>query len=91
MRIVIDHDQCKHSGAFSDRCLAATIRYPLGHERYCLAAVDDDGQAELTVVLRLGGEEFTVVLHNEAEQQAAALEGWLAFPGAAEAVQAARP
>lgn len=89
MRIVIDHDQCKHGGAFSDRCLAATIRYPLGHERYCLAAIDDDGQAELTVVLRMEGQEFSIVLHDEAEQQVAALQGWMAFPGAAEVVQAA--
>jgi hypothetical protein len=91
MRIVIDHDQCKHGGAFSDRCLGATIRYPLGHERYCLAELEEDGQPELTVVLRMEGQEFTITLRDEAEQQAAALEGWLAFPGAAEAVQQARP
>jgi hypothetical protein len=79
MKITIDHDQCKHGGAFSDRCLAATIRYPLGHERYCMAGVEDDGRDELTVVLKMDGEEFELILRDEAEQRAVALEGWTAF------------
>lgn len=44
MKIVINHDNCQHAGAFADRCLAATIRNPLGHERYCAARVEDDGR-----------------------------------------------
>lgn len=79
MKITIDHDQCKHGGAFSDRCLAATIRYPLGHERYCMAGVEDDGREELTVVLKMEGQEFELILRDEAEQRAVALEGWTAF------------
>ena len=79
MKITIDHDQCKHGGAFSDRCLAATIRYPLGHERYCMAGVEDDGRDELTVVLKMEGQEFELILRDEAEQRAVALEGWTAF------------
>ncbi len=79
MKIMIDHDQCKHAGAFSDRCLAATIRYPLGHERYCMAGVEDDGREELTVVLKMDGQEFELILRDEAEQRAVALEGWTAF------------
>lgn len=55
MKIVINHDNCQHTGAFADRCLAATIRNPLGHERYCAAEVIDDGQAALTVVLIFDG------------------------------------
>jgi hypothetical protein len=86
MKITIDHDQCKHGGAFSDRCLAATIRYPLGHERYCMAGVEDDGRDELTVVLKMDGEEFELILRDEAEQRAVALEGWTAFVPATSAI-----
>lgn len=88
MKITIDHDQCKHGGAFSDRCLAATIRYPLGHERYCMAGVEDDGREELTVVLKMDGQEFELILRDEAEQRTVALEGWTAFvPEAAALVE----
>ncbi len=79
MRIFIDHDQCEHGGVFADRCLAATIRNPMGHERYCTALVEDDGRPELTVVLKMDGKEYTVVLHDEVEREAVALEGWPAF------------
>ncbi len=79
MRIFINHDWCKHGGYFADRCLGATIRHPLGHERYCTALVEDDGRPELTVTLRMDGEERTLVLHDETERTAVALEGWAAF------------
>ncbi len=52
---------------------------PLGHERYCMAQLEDDGKSELTVTLIYGGDDHTLVFHNEAEQRAAAMEGWLAF------------
>ena len=85
MKIVINHDNCQHANAFADRCLAATIRNPLGHDRYCAAQVEDDGRPELTVVLIFDGEEHTLVLRDEAEREVVASEGWPAFlrPGAA--------
>jgi len=79
MKIVINHDNCQHANAFADRCLAATIRNPLGHERYCAAQVEDDGQPELTVVLIFDGQEHSLVLRDEAEREAVASEGWPAF------------
>lgn len=79
MKVTINHDNCKHGGWFADRCLSATLRSPLGHERYCMANVEDDGQPELTVVLVIDGQEHTLILHTQQEQDAAALEGWLAF------------
>ena len=81
MRIVIDHDCCWHGGAFADRCLATTLRHPLGHERYCTAQVEDDGREELTVTLRVDGEARTLVLRSAAEREAAAAKGWQAFFG----------
>lgn len=81
MRLVIDHDCCRHGGAFADRCLAATLRHPLGHERYCTAHMVDDGREELTVTLQVDGEARTLVLRSAAEREAAAAEGWRAFFG----------
>jgi hypothetical protein len=79
MKVVINHDTCQHAGAFADRCLAATIRNPLGHERYCAAEVVDDGRPELTVVLIFDGQEHTLILHDELERESVASEGWPAF------------
>jgi len=79
MKIVIDHDNCRHGGAFADRCLAATILNPEGHERYCTAQVTDDGQDALTVVLIEGGRAYTLVLRDLAEREVVAGVGWPAF------------
>lgn len=79
MRIIVNHDTCMHGGAFSDRCLAATIRNPLGHERYCTAHVEDDGRPELTVTLTFDGQAHTLILRDETERERVALEGWPAF------------
>lgn len=79
MKVTINHDNCQHGGAFSDRCLAATIRNPLGHERFCTAQLEDDGASDLTVVLVMDGHEHTLVLHTPEEIEAASADGWLAF------------
>ena len=83
MKIVINHDHCQHAGAYADRCLAATIRSPLGHTRYCAAEVMDDRQSALTVVLIFDGQEHTLVL-DETKREYVESEGWPAFlsPGA---------
>ncbi len=79
MKIVIDHEQCKHADAYADRCLSATIRNPLGHERPCMALIEDDGKKELTVIMMIDGQPHTLVLHNKAERELAASDGWVAF------------
>lgn len=79
MKVIINHDTCTHGGDFADRCLAATIRHPLGHERYCSERVEDDGRPELTVVLIYDGQEHTLVLRDKVEQEAVAAEGVAAF------------
>lgn len=75
MYIVLDHDHCKHANAYSDRCLSATLRFPLGHERYCMTECVDDGQPEITVVLREDGQEYTRVFASDEELREAAFEG----------------
>jgi len=78
MKIIINHDSCRHASAFADRCLAATIRNPLGHERYCLAEVIDDGRDALTVVLIFDRQEYTLVV-DETNREQVASQGWTAF------------
>lgn len=78
MKITINHDHCQHSDAFADRCLTATIRNPLGHERYCMAELVDDGRPELTVTLIIEGQSYTLVLGTDAEQNVGLVEEWLA-------------
>jgi hypothetical protein len=79
MRLVINHDTCRHSGEFADRCLAASLRNPYGHERYCGAEFVEDGKAEVAVTLIMGGKAYQKVFRSEAERGMAADRGWLAF------------
>jgi hypothetical protein len=79
MYIMINHDQCKHASAFADRCLANTMRYPLGHERYCMAEQRDDGSDSITIVLRKDGQEWVRVFESEQEASMWAMDGSLAF------------
>jgi hypothetical protein len=79
MKVIINHNNCQHGAAYADHCLAATIRNPLGHEKYCMAQMEEDGKPELTVTLIEANEERTIILHSQAEQDAAASEGWRAF------------
>ena len=79
MRLVINHDACRHSGEFADRCLAASLRDPYGHERYCGAEVANDGQNEVTVVLIMNGKAHQRVFRSEVDRQIAADQGWPAF------------
>lgn len=79
MKITINHDNCQHGGEFADRCLAATIRNPLGHERFCTAHLEEDDNPELTVVFIFDGQEHTLVLHDQHERDVVASEGWPAF------------
>lgn len=79
MKVTINHNNCQHGEYYADHCLSATIRNPLGHERFCMAQQEDDGKPELTITLIEGNEERTIVLHNQMERDLAASDGWLAF------------
>lgn len=79
MKLVIDHTECGHAGAYADLCLAKTMLEPLRHERMCLAELEEDEREELTVTLREKEGVGTLVLSSEEEIKAAAYEGWVAF------------
>lgn len=79
MYIFINHDKCKHASAYSDLCLAKTMRHPFGHENYCMAEIRDDGKQSITVILTEAGVEHKRVFESEAAMKAAAFEGVEAF------------
>lgn len=79
MKIIIDHDNCAHADTYSERCLRNTILNPLGHERFCMRFLHDDGKDALTVTLIQDRKQYTLVLETQEEREAVAEEGWAAF------------
>lgn len=85
MKLYIDRTHCDLCQSFCDRHVAKLIRFPLGEDRPCIQALEDDGQAKLTLVIQDGDNHATLVL-DEAGQHALGLEGmspflpWLANP-----------
>ena len=79
MLVVIDHDNCSHADTFSERCLGKTIQDPLGHERYCMKRMEDDGKEELTVILIQDGKRHKIVLKDQAARDRASLGELVVF------------
>jgi hypothetical protein len=78
VKLVIDRTHCDLCQSYCDRHIAQLVRFPLGEDRPCLQAIEDDGQPALTLVVREGPHETTLVL-TEQQQAAIALEGLSAF------------
>jgi hypothetical protein len=78
MKITINHDNCKHSSAYTERCIAATLRNPLSHKRYCMSQMEDDGIPDITVVMIEQGAQREIALHNRTEAELALIEDWMA-------------
>ena len=78
MKLVIDRTHCYLCQSYCDRHIAKLVRFPLGEDRPCLQAVEDDGQAALTLVVRDGSHEAMLSLTKQ-QQAAIALEGLSAF------------
>ena len=78
MRVVIDRDLCDSSLGYCQRCSAALIRYPLGHDRLCITDIVEDGQELLTIEMHTDGRTIEIKLTDEA-QQLGGVEGWEAL------------
>jgi hypothetical protein len=79
MKIYIDRTHCDACQSYCDRHVAKLVRFPLGEDRPCLQSMEDDGQTALTLVVKDGPNEVTMVL-TEKEREAIGLEGlssWL--------------
>lgn len=76
MKIVMDRGYCNASGQFCSRCSAAFFRKPLGTDRPCVVAVEDDGNDELIEFEILSeGRTLQFVLTDE-NREGLSLEGW---------------
>jgi hypothetical protein len=78
MKIYLDRSLCNDSLPTCERRMARLIRFPLGEDRPCITAIEEDGQSELTLVMKSDGQEATIVLDRE-DQELAGIEGFSAF------------
>jgi hypothetical protein len=78
MKIFIDRTHCDLCQSFCDRHSARLIHAPEGVDRPCIQAIEDDGQPELTLVVKDGAHEATLAL-NEQEREILGLEGLSPF------------
>ena len=74
MKVTIDRTSCPFCASYCDRHLAKFVRFPLGEDRPCITAIEDDGQPLLTLVVKDGANEATLTLTEE-QRQVVALEG----------------
>ncbi len=78
MKIFLDRSMCDDSLPTCERRMARLIQHPLGEDRPCITAIEDDGLPELTLVVKSDGQEAVIVLDDEA-RRLAGTEGISAF------------
>lgn len=78
MKIYIDRTHCELCQSYCDRHVAKLVRFPLGVDRPCIQSLEDDGQPALTLVIKDGPHEATLVL-TEQEREVIGLEGLSPF------------
>lgn len=78
MKVVMDRGLCHASLAYCQRCSAAFIRHPQGHDRLCVLDVVDDGKETLTLDIRTDDRQLQIELTEE-QRDVAGIEGWEAL------------
>jgi len=78
VKIYLDRSMCNDSLPTCERRMARLIRFPLGEDRPCITAIEDDGQPELTLVVKSDGQE-AVILLDEDTRSLAGTEGISSF------------
>jgi hypothetical protein len=78
VKIYLDRSVCNDSLPTCERRMARLIRFPLGEDRPCITAIEDDGKVELTLVVKSDGKEATIVLDEQA-RELAGMEGLSSF------------
>lgn len=66
VKIYLDRSICNDSLPTCERRMARLIRFPLGEDRPCITAIEDDGRPELTLVVKSEGQEAVISLDDEA-------------------------
>jgi hypothetical protein len=76
MKIIMDRSYCNAALSFCERCSAAFFRNPMGTDRPCVVAVEDDGRDDLLhFEIRSDGRTIEFDLTQEL-QEGLAIEGW---------------
>lgn len=75
MKVIIDRDLCDASLPYCQRCSAAFIRFPQGHDRMCIRDIQEDGKNTLTIEMHTEGRTLEIELTDE-ERELASIEGW---------------
>ncbi len=78
MKIFVDRTHCDMAQAYCDRHVAKLIRFPEFEDRPCITAIEDDGQAALTLVVDTEQGVTTLVLDGT-DREVAAFEGLSTF------------
>jgi hypothetical protein len=78
MKIYIDRGHCSLCQQYCDRHSAKMLRFPLGEDRPCIQALEEDGTKQLVVVVRDGDNEITLHLDG-VDREVAELEGLSQF------------
>jgi hypothetical protein len=78
MKVILDRGLCDASLSYCQRCSAAFIRYPEGHDRLCIRDIIDDGQELLTLEMHTDGRTLEIELTDEM-RDLASVEGWEAL------------
>ena len=78
MKVILDRDLCDASLPYCQRCSAAFLRYPEGHDRLCIKEIIDDGQELLTLEMHTDGRTLVIELTDEL-RDLASVEGWEAL------------
>ena len=78
MKITIDRTHCDLCQSYCDRHVARLINKPLGEDRPCIQSLEDDGQLELTLLIKDGHNRATLKL-SEQDRAILGLEGLSPF------------
>jgi hypothetical protein len=78
VKIYIDRTHCDLCQSYCDRHVAKLVRFPEGEDRPCIQAIEDDGSAQLTLVVENGAGPITLVL-DERDREIIAYEGLSTF------------
>ncbi len=75
MYVKINRDVCPAQLAFCERCLGKFLTHPMGYERRCFEAIEDDGSEILTIEMHTGTNDVVLKLDEE-QRKLLAGEGW---------------
>ncbi|MFW5691277.1 MAG: hypothetical protein ACOCXZ_02140 [Chloroflexota bacterium] len=78
MRVKLNRNHCPATLSYCERCFGKFLLHPLGYERRCFEAIEDDGNDRLIIEMTTGSRTVTFRLNDE-QREILAREGWANF------------